>query len=212
MRTILAGFDPNQATVTVWVYPDSFEQFRVLKEELYKLGYLTASRPMPEGQPISGSPQGTRSGGVVVAAGRTMSMRSAVRCDVRPRRGHPWTSRSTRHRWPARGAGSALGLRLRAWPISAPSACCLPFFTSSTIFGFSASSSRQRATSASALTCSMPSACLARLDGQRRSPACAETPAWPRVVSSSPSRTARIRSASAGGSDREIRRWRCRSH
>jgi hypothetical protein len=61
MRTLLAGFDPNQATVTVWVYPDSFEPFRVLKEELYKLGYLTASRPMPADQPISGSPQGTRS-------------------------------------------------------------------------------------------------------------------------------------------------------
>jgi hypothetical protein len=61
MRSVLAGFDPNQATVTVWVYPDSFEPFRVLKEELYKLGYLTASRPMPEGQPITGSPQGTRS-------------------------------------------------------------------------------------------------------------------------------------------------------
>lgn len=61
MRSILAGYDPNQTTVTVWVYPDSFEPFRALKEELYKLGYLTASRPMPEGQPISGSPQGTYS-------------------------------------------------------------------------------------------------------------------------------------------------------
>lgn len=61
LRTVLAGFDPNKTTVTVWVYPDSFGEFRTLKEELYKLGYLTASRPMPEGQPISGSPQGSRS-------------------------------------------------------------------------------------------------------------------------------------------------------
>jgi hypothetical protein len=61
MRSILAGYDPNQTTVTVWVYPDSFAQFRTLKEELYKRGYLTASRPMPDGQPISGSPQGTYS-------------------------------------------------------------------------------------------------------------------------------------------------------
>ncbi|MHB8955683.1 MAG: hypothetical protein ACYC4U_22120 [Pirellulaceae bacterium] len=61
LRTILAGFHPDQATVTVWVYPDSFEAFRLLKEELYKLGFLTASRPMPADQPISGSPQGTRS-------------------------------------------------------------------------------------------------------------------------------------------------------
>lgn len=60
-RTILAGFDPNQVTVTVWVYPDSFAQFRTLKDELYKLGFLTASRPLPEGQPISGSPNGSHS-------------------------------------------------------------------------------------------------------------------------------------------------------
>jgi hypothetical protein len=61
MRTILAAFDPRQATVTVWVYPDSFDQFRQIKEELYKLGFLTASRPLPDGQPITGAPQGTRS-------------------------------------------------------------------------------------------------------------------------------------------------------
>jgi hypothetical protein len=52
---------PQNTTVTVWVYPDSFESIRVLKEELYKLGYLTACRPLPDGQPITGSPQGTRS-------------------------------------------------------------------------------------------------------------------------------------------------------
>jgi hypothetical protein len=61
LRTILAGFDPNQVTVTLWVYPDSFEASRVLKEELYQLGYLLASRPLPEGHPITGSPQGARS-------------------------------------------------------------------------------------------------------------------------------------------------------
>ena len=31
------------------------------KKELFKLGYLTASRPMPEGQLIGGAPSGTRS-------------------------------------------------------------------------------------------------------------------------------------------------------
>ncbi len=60
-RSLLGSFNPNDATVTVWVYPDSFDQYRQLKEELFKLGFLTASRPMPEGQPISGSPNGTRS-------------------------------------------------------------------------------------------------------------------------------------------------------
>jgi hypothetical protein len=61
LRSLLSSFNPNEATVTVWVYPDSFDQYRQLKEELFKLGFLTASRPMPEGQPISGSPNGTRS-------------------------------------------------------------------------------------------------------------------------------------------------------
>jgi hypothetical protein len=60
-RRELARVDPQSTTVTVWVYPDGFGQFRQLKDELYKLGYLTASRPMPEGVHIGGSPHGTRS-------------------------------------------------------------------------------------------------------------------------------------------------------
>jgi hypothetical protein len=53
--------DPNRTTVTVWTYPDSFHDFRRLKDELFKLGYLTAGRPMPHGAPIAGSPSGSRS-------------------------------------------------------------------------------------------------------------------------------------------------------
>jgi hypothetical protein len=60
-RARLAAFKPQQATITVWVYPDSFDQYRHLKAELFKLGYLAAARPMPAGQPIGGSPDGTRS-------------------------------------------------------------------------------------------------------------------------------------------------------
>lgn len=60
-RAILDGYDPDRTTVTVWVYPDSFEQFRTLKADLFKRGYLTAGRPMPDGQPIGGSPDGSRS-------------------------------------------------------------------------------------------------------------------------------------------------------
>lgn len=60
-RSILSAFNPNDVTVTVWVYPSSFEQYRRFKEELFRLGFLTASRPMPEGMPISGSPNGSRS-------------------------------------------------------------------------------------------------------------------------------------------------------
>jgi hypothetical protein len=60
-RTLLTGYDPNRTTVTVWVYPDSFQDFRTLKAELYRLGYLTAGRPLPAGRLIGGSPEGTRS-------------------------------------------------------------------------------------------------------------------------------------------------------
>ncbi len=57
----LAGRDPHKLTVTVWVYPDSFAEFRRLKQHLFSLGYATAARPLPEGKPITGGPQGSRS-------------------------------------------------------------------------------------------------------------------------------------------------------
>lgn len=60
-RSRLIGHEPQRTTITVWVYPDSFEEFRQLKAELFKLGYLTAGRPLPENFPIGGSPDGTRS-------------------------------------------------------------------------------------------------------------------------------------------------------
>ena len=60
-RDLLSLYDPNRTTVTVWVYPDSFNQFRSLKADLFRRGYLAAGRPMPEGHPIGGSPHGSRS-------------------------------------------------------------------------------------------------------------------------------------------------------
>jgi hypothetical protein len=60
-RTRIGEHKPQNTTVTIWVYPDSFDQFRTLKAELFKLGYLTAGRPLPDGHPIGGSPDGTRS-------------------------------------------------------------------------------------------------------------------------------------------------------
>lgn len=60
-RSRIGEHKPQNTTVTVWVYPDSFDQFRTLKAELFKLGYLTAGRPLPEGHPIGGSPDGSRS-------------------------------------------------------------------------------------------------------------------------------------------------------
>ena len=57
----LAGRDKGTTTVTVWVYPKSFAAFRQLKELLYKKGYSTAARPLPEGRKITGGPGGSRS-------------------------------------------------------------------------------------------------------------------------------------------------------
>lgn len=60
-RRVLASYDPNRTTITFWTYQDSFETFRQLRKEVYLLGYSVASRPLPIGQLISGSPDGTRS-------------------------------------------------------------------------------------------------------------------------------------------------------
>jgi hypothetical protein len=61
MRDVLQANRPQSTTITIWVYPDSFGYFHELKHVLYDMGYLTAARPMPAGQPIGGSPRGTRS-------------------------------------------------------------------------------------------------------------------------------------------------------
>jgi hypothetical protein len=59
--TRLSQYDPNEVTVTVWTYPDSYADLRRLKEFLWERGFLAAARPLPAGFPISGSPSGTRS-------------------------------------------------------------------------------------------------------------------------------------------------------
>jgi hypothetical protein len=60
-RELLGSYPPRTYTITVWTYPDSFSDFRRLKQELYSLGYSVAARPLPEGMPIGASPQGTKS-------------------------------------------------------------------------------------------------------------------------------------------------------
>lgn len=59
-RTI-AGLNRRKTTVTLWTYPDSFAEFRTLKDHLHKLGFATAGRPLPDGFPIGGSVHGSRS-------------------------------------------------------------------------------------------------------------------------------------------------------
>ena len=60
-RRALASMDPKMSTITLWTYPDSFDMFRQLKKELFRLGFATAARPLPAGVRIAGSPNGSRS-------------------------------------------------------------------------------------------------------------------------------------------------------
>jgi hypothetical protein len=60
-RQVLADRRVRGATVTLWTYPDSFDAFRRIKKELYLAGFPVAGRPLPEGMPISGSPEGSKS-------------------------------------------------------------------------------------------------------------------------------------------------------
>jgi len=60
-RFKLDKMPPRATTLTVWTYPDSFPQFRQLREQLIGLGYTVAARPLPAGHPIGGSPSGSRS-------------------------------------------------------------------------------------------------------------------------------------------------------
>lgn len=61
LRLDLASRNPGETVVTVWVYPDSFDQFRTLKAALFDEGFLCAARPLPDGMRIGASPRGSRS-------------------------------------------------------------------------------------------------------------------------------------------------------
>lgn len=57
----IARLQPGHATLTIWVYPDGFDLYRKLREQLHNKGFSVAARPLPEGIPIRGSPGGTAS-------------------------------------------------------------------------------------------------------------------------------------------------------
>ena len=61
LRLELAASAAKQTTVTVWVYPDSFNEFRSLKERLFSEGFLCAARPLPFNVRIGASPRGSAS-------------------------------------------------------------------------------------------------------------------------------------------------------
>jgi hypothetical protein len=52
---------PSHATITLWVYPDSFGLYRRIRDDLVERGFSIAARPLPEGLAIRGSPLGTQS-------------------------------------------------------------------------------------------------------------------------------------------------------
>lgn len=54
---------PERASLTFWVYPDSFHLYRTLQEAAHAEGFIVAGRPLPDGAAIEGSPYGSRSAG-----------------------------------------------------------------------------------------------------------------------------------------------------
>jgi hypothetical protein len=60
-RRALRKVVPGRTAMTVWVYPDGFDAFRQLRRALYELGYAVAARPLPDGQPVAGSTDGSKS-------------------------------------------------------------------------------------------------------------------------------------------------------
>ncbi len=62
-RRLADAIDPNQTVVTFWVYPDSFEIFRALRDFLYERDVEVAGRPLPMNAPIAASRFGTKSRG-----------------------------------------------------------------------------------------------------------------------------------------------------
>jgi hypothetical protein len=62
-RQVVDPLDPQQATVTFWVYPDSFSLFRRLRDYLYERDIVVAGRPLPDGAPILFGRHGTASRG-----------------------------------------------------------------------------------------------------------------------------------------------------
>ena len=52
-----------EASLTFWVYPESFPAFRKLQAAAHSAGFTVSGRPLPTGMPIAGSPHGSRSAG-----------------------------------------------------------------------------------------------------------------------------------------------------
>src|SRR5262249_44924647 len=62
-RQIADALDPHQSVVTFWVYSDSFDLYRQLRDYLYDRDITVAGRPLPDGVPITCSRRGSVSRG-----------------------------------------------------------------------------------------------------------------------------------------------------
>lgn len=60
---VIQRLNPARTTITLWVYPDGFPLYRRLWDALHSYGFTIAARPLPEGMPIRGGPNGSRSSG-----------------------------------------------------------------------------------------------------------------------------------------------------
>ncbi len=61
LRVALSARRAEETVITAWVYEDSFETFRQLKEALFAKGFLAAARPLPMAARIAASPHGSHS-------------------------------------------------------------------------------------------------------------------------------------------------------
>lgn len=57
---ILRSYPSKNTTVSVWVYPDSYQQFLDLRKDLIRRGYRVAVWPLEHHQNINGGPDGFR--------------------------------------------------------------------------------------------------------------------------------------------------------
>lgn len=62
-RQVIDASDPQTAALTFFIYPDSFELYRRLRDHLYDHGFVVAGRPLLMDAPIAGSRKGSISRG-----------------------------------------------------------------------------------------------------------------------------------------------------
>ena len=61
LHKLLHAKQRENPPIVVWLYTDSFDQFRPLKRKLWEMGFSLATRPLRPGTHIGASPNGTKS-------------------------------------------------------------------------------------------------------------------------------------------------------